>query len=64
MQRDLDRLRKRKRLLQRVLAVAALTFALAFVLVAIKSCGERFGDTYNKEYRPLDTERQPSQKGE
>lgn len=54
MQKDLDRLRKRKRRLQKALTLIIVTFALAFILVAIKSCGKQFDEPYNKEYRPVD----------
>lgn len=54
MQRDLDRLLKRRRRIKKAAWLLVLTLVLAFVLVAVKSCGENIG-TYEKEYRPVDT---------
>jgi len=56
MQRDLDKLRKRKRRMKRVLLVLSLTFIAALLVVGVRTCSEQFQEPYNKDYRPVDTD--------
>ena len=58
MQEDLDRLRKRKRRIQRVVVVLGLTVVAALLIVGVRACSDQFQEPYNKDYRPMDTERQ------
>jgi len=58
MQKDLDKLRKRKRRLRRVMAVLAITSIAALAIVGIRSCSDQYQDAYNKEYRPMDVEKE------
>lgn len=57
MQRDLNRLQKRKRLIYRALGLLMLTLIAAVVVVSMRSCSEQFNEPYNKDYRPMDTQR-------
>jgi len=57
MQKDLDKLRKRKRRIHRVLAILAITSAAALVIVGVRACSDQYQDAYNKEYRPMDVEK-------
>jgi len=58
MQKDLDRLWKRKRRMHRVLAVLGLTMIVALVIVGVRACSDQYNEPYNKEYRPMDVGRQ------
>jgi hypothetical protein len=58
MKKDLDRLWRRKRRRQRVLAVLGLTIVAALLIVGVRTCSGQFQEPYNKDYRPMDTERQ------
>lgn len=58
MQKDLDRLWKRKRRRQRVLAVLSLAIVAALLIVGVRACSGQFQEPYNKDYRPMDAERQ------
>ncbi|MFC1567765.1 hypothetical protein ACFL3K_01005 [Pseudomonadota bacterium] len=58
MQKDLDKLRKRKRRIQRMLIVLALAIVAALLIVGVRSCSDQFQEPYNKDYRPVDDGRQ------
>ncbi len=58
MQKDLDRLWKRKRRRQRVVTVLVLAIVAALLIVGVRACSDQFQEPYNKDYRPMDTERQ------
>ena len=58
MQKDLDRLWKRKRRMKRVLLVLGLTIVAALLVVGVRTCSEQFQEPYNKDYRPVDDGRQ------
>ncbi|MFC1542270.1 hypothetical protein ACFL4M_00090 [Pseudomonadota bacterium] len=58
MQKDLDRLWKRKRRTKRVLLVLGLTIVAALLVVGVRTCSEQFQEPYNKDYRPVDDGRQ------
>ncbi len=58
MQKDLNRLWKRKRRIQRVVAVLSLAIVAALLIVGVRACSNQFQEPYNKEYRPMDAERQ------
>jgi hypothetical protein len=58
MQKDLDKLRKRKRRLHRVFGVLVLSAATALIVVGMRSCSEQYQEPYNKDYRPMDVEQQ------
>lgn len=64
MQRDLDRLRRRKRLKQRVIIVVMLSGMAALLMVGMRACSDQYQEPYNKEYRPMDTEQQNSARPE
>jgi ferric-dicitrate binding protein FerR (iron transport regulator) len=57
MQRDLNRMLKRKRRRHRVVTLLVLMACAALIVVAMRSCSDRFSDPYNKDYRPMDTQR-------
>ncbi len=56
MQKDLNRLWKRKRRIHRVLAILGLTMVAALLVVGMRSCSDQYNEPYNKDYRPMDTE--------
>ena len=58
MQKDLDRLWKRKRRIRRLFVVLGLTIAAALLIVGVETCHRQFQEPYNKDYRPLDSEPQ------
>lgn len=58
MQKDLDRLWKRKRRRARVLAVLGLAIVAALLIVGMRTCSDQFQEPYNKDYHPMDIERQ------
>jgi hypothetical protein len=58
MKKDLDRLWRRKRRRQRVVAVLGLTIVAALLIVGVRTCSGQFQEPYNRDYRPMDTERQ------
>jgi hypothetical protein len=58
MQKDLDRLWRRKRRRQRVLAVLGLAIVAALLIVGVRTCSGQFQEPYNRDYRPMDAERQ------
>jgi len=63
MQQDLDRLQKRKRIIQRIAFVLLLSLAVAFMMFTIRSCSDQYDDPYNKDYRPVDVTHQHSPLG-
>ncbi|MDT8377024.1 MAG: hypothetical protein RQ867_09875 [Mariprofundaceae bacterium] len=54
MQKDLDKLWKRKRQINRLLAVLSLTIIAALLVVGVRTCSDHFQEPYNKDYRPVD----------
>lgn len=54
MQKDLDRLRRNKQRLRRVLIVLAFSALSALIIVGIRSCSDQYQEPYNKQYRPMD----------
>jgi hypothetical protein len=56
MQKDLNKLWKRKRRMHRVFAVLIVTIAAALLIVSMRSCSDQFQEPYNKDYRPMDVE--------
>jgi len=58
MQKDLDRLWKRKRRRQRVVAVLGLAIVVALLIVGVRACSDQFQEPYNRDYHPVDVERQ------
>ncbi|MCF7821201.1 MAG: hypothetical protein K9M17_02010 [Mariprofundaceae bacterium] len=58
MQKDLDRLLRRKRRMRRLFGVLGLTVAVALLIAGVHSCRTQFQEPYNKDYRPLDSEPQ------
>lgn len=58
MQKDLNRLWKRKRRMHRVFAVLGLTIVAALLVVGVRACSDQYKEPYNKDYRPMDTSRQ------
>lgn len=57
MQKDLNRLLKRKRRTRRVWSILALMLIAAIAVVLMRSCVDQFKGPYNKDYRPMDTQR-------
>jgi hypothetical protein len=57
MLKDLDRLWRRKRRLQRVVMVLGLTVVAALLVVGVRTCSSQFQEPYNKDYHPVDVER-------
>jgi len=55
MQKDLNKLRKRKRRMHRVLAILSLTILSALLVVGMRTCSDQFKEPYNKDYRPMDS---------
>lgn len=41
-----------------MLAVLGLAIAAALLIVGVRTCSGQFQEPYNKDYRPMDTERQ------
>ncbi len=41
-----------------MLAVLGLAIVAALLIVGVRTCSAQFQEPYNKEYRPMDTERQ------
>lgn len=64
MQRDLDRLWRRKRLKQRIIIVVAFSCVAALLVVGMRACSDQYQEPYNKEYRPMDTEQKNSARPE
>jgi hypothetical protein len=58
VQKDLDKLRRNKRRLHRVMAILAITALAAVIVVGVRACSEQYQEPYNKGYHPLDTETQ------
>ena len=58
MKKDLDRLWRRKRRRQRVLAVLGLSIVAALLIVGVRTCSGQFQEPYNRDYRPMDADRQ------
>ncbi len=59
MQKDLDRLWKRKRRVHRVMTILIVSIVAASIVVAMRACSEQYQEPYNKEYRPMDIEKKP-----
>jgi len=59
VQKDLDRLRKRKRRVHRVITILIISIVAALIIVAMRACSEQYQEPYNKEYRPMDIEKKP-----
>ena len=58
MQKDLNKLWKRKRRLHRVFTVLSLTIVAALIVVGVRTCSDQYQEPYNKDYRPMDAGRQ------
>jgi len=56
MQKDLNRLWKRKRRMHRVMVISIISIIAALLIVGVRSCGEQYQDPYNKGYHPMDVE--------
>jgi len=41
-----------------VVVVLGLTVVAALLIVGVRACSDQFQEPYNKDYRPMDTERQ------
>jgi len=57
MQRDLDRLRRRKNRKHKVIGLLVLCALVALIMVTMRTCSDRFAEPYNKNYQPMDTQR-------
>lgn len=56
MQKDLNKLRIRKRRMHRIMAVLIVSSIAALLVVGIRSCSEQYQEPYNKNYRPMDVD--------
>ncbi|MES0370731.1 MAG: hypothetical protein ABUK11_00495 [Mariprofundaceae bacterium] len=56
MQKDLNKLWKRKRRMHRVVAILAVSIVAALIVVGMRSCSDQYQEPYNKKYRPMDVE--------
>jgi len=61
MQRQLDRMRRRKYIRRRFLAVVGVTFVVALAVVGMRSCSDGFHRPYNQGYQPMDEKRAQKQ---
>lgn len=56
MQKDLNKLWKRKRRTHRVMVILVITVIAALLVVGMRSCSDQYQEPYNKKYRPMDVE--------
>jgi hypothetical protein len=57
MQRQLDRMWRKKRTRRRFLAIICVSFLTALVVVAMRACSDGFNRPYNQGYQPMDEKR-------
>ncbi|GMR00527.1 MAG: hypothetical protein BMS9Abin18_1385 [Zetaproteobacteria bacterium] len=57
MQRQLDRMRRRKRTRRRFLAIICISLLTALLVVAMRACSDGFNRPYNQGYQPMDEKR-------
>jgi len=57
MQRQLNRMRRRKRVRRRFLVVTLIALLVAMAAVSMRACTDSFRGPYNKGYQPMDEER-------
>jgi len=55
MQRDVNRLKRRKTKRNRMIFLFILCLVVALVMVMMKACSNQFSEPYNKSYQPMDT---------
>ncbi len=54
MQKDFNRLIRRKKLMRRWLSLLLLTLVFSAAAVSMRDCARNFDEPYNKDYRPMD----------
>jgi len=57
MQRQLDRMWRRKRTRRRFLAVICISLLTALAVVTMRACSDGFHRPYNQGYHPMDEKR-------
>lgn len=56
MQKDLNKLWKRKRRMHRIMVMLIVSVIAALLVVGMRSCSDQYQEPYNREYRPMDVE--------
>lgn len=54
MQKDVNRLIRRKKLIRRWLVLLLLTLIISAAAVSLRDWSSSFDEPYNKDYRPMD----------
>ncbi|MDX8397030.1 MAG: hypothetical protein R8K49_01795 [Mariprofundaceae bacterium] len=57
MQREMNRLRRRKRSIHKIIGVVAICLLVSLVMVSIRSCSDQLDEVQNDSYHPMDTQR-------
>ncbi len=55
MQRDVNRLKRRKAKRNKIISLFVLCLVIALVMVMMRACSDQFSEPYNKSYQPMDT---------
>jgi len=58
MRRDLARLRRRRKRGRKMLVLLILCAFVAMAMVTMRACSDQFSQPYNKDYKPMDIQRQ------
>jgi len=54
MQKDVDRLMRKKRTRKRVLVITMIAMLASIVAISMRQCGEKVQESLNQKFRPLD----------
>ncbi|MDQ6954433.1 MAG: hypothetical protein Q9M20_03215 [Mariprofundaceae bacterium] len=55
MQHDLDRLKRRKSRMHKILGLSVLCIVIALIMVGMRTCSGQYSKPYNTNYQPMDT---------
>jgi len=55
MQRDVNRLKRRKAKRNKIISLFVLCLVVALAMVMMRACSDQFSEPYNKSYQPMDT---------